>query len=69
MQEQDRLIPVTKWNDYHIYPTVPGLRYLIFNGDTNGFNKVIRRVNGRVLIKESAYFAWVEEINNSAKVG
>lgn len=63
MQEQDRFIPVTKWNDYHIYPSIGGLRALIFNAATNGFDKVIRRVGGRVLIKESAFFEWVDESN------
>ncbi len=60
---QDRLIPVTKWAEYYDYPTVGALRALIFNAKKNGFEKVIRRINSRVLIKESAYFDWVEEIN------
>jgi hypothetical protein len=46
------------------YPafTVGGMRYQIFNEGTNGLKEagaIIR--NGRkVLIKESAYFAWLE---------
>lgn len=55
-----RLIPVTKWNQYHDYPTESGLRYLIFNGDRNGFKKVIRKVGRRVLIDEQSYFEWVD---------
>lgn len=47
-----RLIPVTKWNDYYNYPTIGGLRALIFNADKNGFNKVIRRIGSRVLLNE-----------------
>ena len=57
------LIPVTKWNDYYDFPTIGGLRALIFNAKKNGFDKVIRRIGGRVLIKEDAYFQWVEEQN------
>ncbi len=60
---QSRLIPVTKWNNYHDYPTIGALRALIFNAHKNGFDKVIRRVNSRILISENAYFEWVEEIN------
>jgi hypothetical protein len=57
-----RLIPVTKWNQHHPWPTISGLRWLIFNADTgNGFDKVVVRVNGRVLIDETAFFAWVQE--------
>lgn len=62
---QDRLIPVTKWGHYFDYPTTGALRALIFNAHKNGFDKVIRRINGRVLIKESAFFQWVEEINGN----
>ncbi len=62
---QNRLIPVTKWVNYYDYPTIGALRALIFNAHQNGFSKVIRRINGRVLLKESAYFEWVEEINGN----
>jgi hypothetical protein len=61
--ENIRLIPVTQWNNYHTYPTIGALRALIFNADKNGFNKVIRRIGGRVLLHEQAFFKWVEEIN------
>lgn len=61
--KSNNLIPVTKWNLYHDYPTIGALRALIFNADKNGFNKVIRRIGGRVLIKEDAFFEWVEEQN------
>lgn len=58
---QDRLIPVTKWNDYHNWPSVGGLRSLIFNAYRNGFNKVIRRCGRRVLVDEKAFFDWIRE--------
>ena len=32
-----------------------GLRYLIFNADTNGFNKVIKRIGRKVLIDFNAF--------------
>jgi len=60
---QNRLIPVTKWNNYHPYPTIGALRALIFNANKNGFDKVIRRINSRILINEQAFFEWVEDIN------
>lgn len=64
-----RLIPVGKWNDYHDYPKVGGLRHLIFFADTNGFKRCIRRVGRSVLIHEDAFFKWVEETNGIAKIG
>lgn len=55
-----RLIPVPKWNQYHEWPPQGGLRHLIFYANTNGFDRVIRRVGRRVLIDEDAFFNWVE---------
>lgn len=55
-----KLIPVPKWNKFHLHPPVGGLRHLIFHAETNGFKKCIRRVGRRVLIDEAAYFSWVE---------
>lgn len=62
----DRLIPVTKWTEYHDWPPPGGLRYLIFNERKNGFHKVVKRVGRRVLIDEAAFFRWVAEQNETA---
>lgn len=56
-----KLIPVTDWNKYQPWPPIGGLRHLIFNAHTNGFDKVIRRVGRRVLIDEAAFFEWVDD--------
>lgn len=42
-----------------------GLRYLIFNADTNGFNKVIKRIGKKILIDFNAFNIWLEEINKA----
>lgn len=57
---QNRLIPLSKWNAYHDWPTQGGLRNMVFFSSTNGFEKVIKRVGRRVLIYEKAFFEWVE---------
>lgn len=59
-QKETRLIPVTKWNDYHPWPPIGGLRHLIFFERYNGFASCVRRVGRRVLIDEKAFFQWVE---------
>lgn len=59
------LIPATKWNEYHDYPSIGGLRHLIFHAEKNGFHKCIRRIGRRVLIDEDRYFEWVEDQNVS----
>lgn len=58
--DNNRLIPVTRWNDHHAWPPIGGLRHLIFYAKFNGFDAVVRRVGRRVLIDESAFFRWVE---------
>lgn len=55
-----RLIPATRWKEFHPWPPTGGLRHLIFNARTNGFDAVVRRVGTRVLIDEAAFFAWVD---------
>ncbi len=59
-----RYIPLTHWPDHHPWPTVAGLRHLVFHAGTNGFDRVVRRVGRRVLIDEAAFMAWVEEQNS-----
>lgn len=61
-----RLIPVSKWNEFHAWPPIGGLRHLIFNEKTNGFKKVVRRAGRRVLIDEAAFFQWMEEQNGTS---
>jgi hypothetical protein len=57
-----KLIPVNEWVKHHPWPPIGGLRHLIFNEETNGFNKVVRRIGSRVLIDEAAFFEWVNEV-------
>jgi hypothetical protein len=63
-----RLIPVTKWDEYHSWPPIGGLRYLIFNGELNGFSYCVRRVGRKVLIDESRFFEWIDKQNDSEKL-
>lgn len=66
-QTTNRLIPVFKWNDYYDYPSINGLRHLIFHEHENGFNQVVRRIGRRVLIKEDEFFKWTERNNNGPR--
>jgi hypothetical protein len=64
-----RLVPVPKWNQHHEWPSVAGLRWMIFHAKSNGFDQVIKRVGRRVLIDEAAFFKWVDTQNTSAHNG
>jgi hypothetical protein len=61
-----RLSPVTKWNEYHAWPPIGGLRHLIFFEKTNGFETCVFRVGKRVLIDEDAFFVWVKKDRDQA---
>jgi hypothetical protein len=58
-----KLIPVTKWNKHHSWPPIGGLRYLIFHAEENGFSSCLRRVGRTVLIDETRFFEWVDQLN------
>jgi hypothetical protein len=64
---ETKLIPLTDWPKHHPWPPLGGLRHLVFHSKTNGFDQVIKRASGRVLIDEAAFFRWVEQ--NNAKGG
>lgn len=59
--KQTRFIPVSKWNEFHEWPPVGGMRHLIFFRNENGFAKVLKRPNRTWLIDEKAFFKWVSE--------
>ena len=61
MSNNKNLIPVSKWNQYHDFPTVAALRNMLFFAKDNGIEKCIRKIGGRLYIEESAFFEWVEE--------
>ncbi len=56
-----RLIPVTKWSEYHPWPPLGGLRHLIYTARTSGFDRCIVKVGRRVLIDENAFFEWTRK--------
>jgi hypothetical protein len=63
-EKKSRLVPVTKWNDYHLWPTIGGLRHLIANAKRKKFDHVVVKANGRVLIDEDAFLQWAKDKEN-----
>lgn len=59
-----RMIPVTRWEEFHPWPTASALRAYVLRaarGEIEGFDDVVHRVGRRVLIDETAFFAWVRD--------
>jgi hypothetical protein len=59
--QNTKLIPANEWPKHHPWPPMGGLRHLILHAHKNGFSAVIRRIGRRVLIDESAFFAWANQ--------
>lgn len=60
-EKESRIIELSKWNEYHPYPTVGALRQYYFKREKNGFEDVIEYGGanaGRILIVEDKFFAW-----------
>lgn len=56
-----RLIPLSQWNEFHQFPTIPALRQYAFRRETNGFDEVLEYggENGKTLyINEDKFFEW-----------
>ena len=64
---ETRLIPCTEWPKYHPWPSVAGLRWMIFNAKNTGFDKAIKRVSNRILIDEKKFFEFVEDQSKEQK--
>ena len=58
-----RLIALTDWPAHHPWPTVSGLRMMVFHAGETGADRWIKRVGRRILISEGAFFAWVDAQN------
>ena len=60
-EKKSRVIELSKWNEYHPYPTVGALRQYYFKKDKNGFAEVVEHGGengGRILINEDKFFEW-----------
>lgn len=59
MSEQ-KLIPLSKWNDYYDFPSVGSLRQYVFHNTNSFVDKVVKRIGkGRLYIDVDAFFKWV----------
>ncbi|MBS0607140.1 MAG: hypothetical protein JSR57_09335 [Verrucomicrobia bacterium] len=55
----NRLIPLTKWNQHHEWPTIGSLRAMIFSSYKTGADYFIRKAGRRLLICEKSFFEWI----------
>lgn len=60
-----RYIQLSDWTKHHEYPSVSQFRYLLQkNKDkNNGLNKVVKKIGGKILVNEGAFFEWIDKQN------
>ena len=61
-----KLLTIKQFCAVHPAFTEAGIRHLVFNENTNGFHKCIRRIGSRILIVEKEFFVWVNELDKRA---
>lgn len=54
-----KLIPLSKWNEFHAWPSISGMRNLISKNEDNNFGRCIIRVGRRIVVDEGKFFEWV----------
>ena len=62
-----RLIPVSKFNDYHPDPSPAAIRWMIYI-NKDGFEECVVRRGRRILIDEEAYFKWLDRQSSKSKL-
>lgn len=58
--ERERFYTIKEFCKKHSWPTEHSIRWMMFNAEQNGFDKVVRRVGRRILIKEEEFYKWLE---------
>lgn len=64
-ERKPKLIPLTMWNKFHLWPSIGGLRHLVSHAKKKKFAHVVVRAGGRVLIDEVAFFEWTKSNQDS----
>jgi hypothetical protein len=59
-EKTKQYLTVRKLVEKYSFVTSSSIRWYIFHGAQNGFNKCIRRLGRKILIDEQAFFAWVD---------
>ncbi len=64
--QQPKIIPLNKFNDYFDYPKVGTLKMLAFRNRNNFKKEVVRYVGRRQYIDIEAFFSWVSKTSATA---
>jgi hypothetical protein len=54
-----RVIPITKWKDYHPWPSEGSIRYMFFQ-NKYGFRECVVKCGRRILLNEAKFYVWMQ---------
>ena len=54
----ERLIPLSKWPDYHPWPPLGGMRHIRFYAEEKGATDCFVKKGGCVLVRERKFLEW-----------
>jgi hypothetical protein len=54
----ERLIPLSRWNDYHDWPPVGGMRHIRFNAKKKQAAHCFVKKGSLVLVRERTFLVW-----------
>lgn len=60
-QQQPKIIPLSKFNDFFEYPKVSTLRQFVFHNTLNFKNDVLRILGKRLYVDVEAFSIWVNK--------
>lgn len=61
VEDSDEYLTVAQLSERYPAFTQGSIRWLIFNGKSNGFNKVVRKIGRKVVLKLSDFKKYIEE--------
>jgi hypothetical protein len=64
---KERIIQLTKWNNYYDNPTMGTMKYLALRRKETGFDECTTMINGRLYIFIEKFFCWLESKGKNKK--
>jgi hypothetical protein len=56
--QPDRLIPLNKWHEHHLWPPIGGMRHIRFLAEEKKATHCFIKKGSRVLVKELTFLDW-----------
>lgn len=65
-KQEQKIVPLSRFNDYYDFPKVGAIRQMIFKNTKNFKNEVMKYVGARQYVDVQALWAWVDKTNTTS---